>query len=41
MSGSNWVKLATGPNEIIYQVSTGTDDDVIVSFIAPVLYGGV
>ena len=41
ISGSNWVKLATGQNEIIYQVSTGDEADITCEFTAPVLYGGV
>ena len=41
ISGSNWVKLATGQNEIIYQVSTGDEADITCIFTAPVLYGGV
>lgn len=40
-SGSTWVKLAIGDNELIYQVSSGSDEDVICSFVAPTLYGGV
>ena len=41
ISGSTWVKLAVGENELIYTVTTGDDEDVVVSFIAPTLYGGV
>lgn len=41
ISGSKWVKLATGENEIIYQVSTGNEADITCIFTAPVLYGGV
>ena len=41
ISGSTWVKLAVGTNELIYTVTTGDDSDVICSFTAPTLFGGV
>lgn len=41
MSGSTWIKLAVGENELIYTVTTGDANDVTCTFNAPTLYGGV
>ena len=41
ISGSTWIKLAVGGNELIYTVTTGDENDVICTFNAPTLYGGV
>lgn len=40
-SGSTWVKFAVGDNALTYSVTTGNDSDVICSFTAPTLFGGV
>lgn len=40
-SGSSWIKMAVGQNELIFTLSSGDDEDVQCSFSAPTLYGGV
>ena len=40
-SGSAWVKLIIGENELEYSVTSGSDDDVRCTFVASTLYGGV
>lgn len=41
ISGSTWVKLTIGENELKYSVASGNEDDVRCTFVASTLYGGV
>lgn len=40
-SGSTWIKLAIGENELLYTVMSGNDEDVRCIITASTLYGGV